>query len=147
MEHSSVKAFLSVLVLILGTAVPTASQNAAGYFSLGTQSTVRAGQNPKVQVYTSGVRSLEFRVYKVKDPVEFFRGLEDLHNFGGRAEELPRDLTPIERFHRFKTRLRARIISVFRNQYHPDSGRRRRQRGDIPDRAALEPATGRECVA
>ena len=31
------------------------------------------------------VDALDFRVYRVKDPLEFFKHIEDPHQFGGRA--------------------------------------------------------------
>lgn len=116
MEHSSLNRVIAAVFVLLTWALPVSSQNPA-YFSLTSSGTYRLGERPQIQLYATNVRSLEFRVYRVNDPIEFFRSLEDLHNFGGRAPKLPRDLTPIERFHRFKRQLRLRGQNFFRSQY------------------------------
>ena len=44
------------------------------------------GEKPAIQMWSQGVDSLEFRVYRVKDPILFFQKLEDVHRFGTGSE-------------------------------------------------------------
>src|SRR5436305_15315211 len=56
--------------------------HAKPFFSLHTNHTYATTDRARVWVNYRGVDSLDFRVYKVKDPVKFFR---DLDNQIGRA--------------------------------------------------------------
>jgi len=69
-------AFLFTLIL------PAGGQRPAAYFSLSTNKTFLPGEKVAVRVYANDVDGLEFRVYKVKDPAEFFERLESAHDFG-----------------------------------------------------------------
>ena len=62
------------------------------------------------------VDHLDFRVYRVKDPVQFFSKLKDAHSFGSEKAELAREKTWLERFHEWKRDLRASIRDFFRSQ-------------------------------
>ena len=62
------------------------------------------------------VDHLDFRVYRVKDPVQFFAKLRDAHSFGSEKAELAREKTWLERFHEWKRDLRASIRDFFRPQ-------------------------------
>ena len=59
-------------------------------FSLTSQRTYLPGEKPEVSVYSHNVNALEFRVYRVNDPVKFFSQMQELHSFGGRAPSLPK---------------------------------------------------------
>src|SRR5690242_385654 len=110
----------SLLVLL---AFPTAAQMDEGqpYFSLSSNRTYGPGEKPVIQLWAQGVDSLQFRVYRVNDPVKFFEGLGDQHRFGGRTKAPARALTMIERFHRWKVQSRAAMRNVFRRQYTAES--------------------------
>ena len=54
-------------------------------FSLTSQRTYLPGEKPEISVYSHNVTALEFRVYRVNDPVKFFSQMQELHSFGGRA--------------------------------------------------------------
>src|SRR5882762_6807712 len=92
------------VTLLLLTLLPTSAQDGnQPYFSLSSAKTFGPGEKPTIQMWSQNIDSLEFRVYRVKDPVLFFQRLEDVHRFGAGAE--PRkttQLTPIERFHALK---------------------------------------------
>jgi uncharacterized protein YfaS (alpha-2-macroglobulin family) len=91
-------------------------------FSLTSQRTYLPGEKPEVSVYSHNVTALEFRVYRVNDPVKFFSQMQELHNFGGRAPSLPKQArTWLEKFHAWKHRLWARIRDFIRAQFSPES--------------------------
>src|SRR5581483_5798942 len=74
-----------------------------------------------IQMNAFGVDALDFRVYRINDPVRFFEQLEDPHMFGGRAQRPKRELTAIEKFHLFKRRWRMRMVNLIRAQYDADT--------------------------
>lgn len=106
-------------ILAVTIGVPTVAQQEESqpYFSLSSNRTYSPGETPAIQLWADGVDKLQFRVYRVNDPVAFFRQLEDPHRFGGRAPARRAELTPLEKFHRWKLRLRARMRDFFRAQY------------------------------
>ena len=87
------------------------------YFALSTFRTFGSNDKPTVTVSAFNVSALQFRVYRVNDPVQFFRQLEDPHAFGDFALGRPRSKSPIERFHRWKSGLRAEIRRSLRAQF------------------------------
>ncbi len=130
-------ALMTVLAAILLT-VPTGGQpdDSRPYFSLSSSRTYAPGEKPTIQLWAQNVDHLDFRVYRVKDPVAFFSTLEDQHRFGGQAPPVARTVSPIEKFHAFKVRFRNRIRDLFRAQLSSDararirtwSAERRRQK-------------------
>ena len=85
-------------------------------FSVSSHQTYSPSQQPKVLVQFRQVDHLDFRVYRVKDPVQFFAKLRDAHAFGSEKAELAREKTWLERFHEWKRDLRLRIRDFFRQQ-------------------------------
>jgi uncharacterized protein YfaS (alpha-2-macroglobulin family) len=76
------------------------------------------GEKPEVALYSHNVRELEFRVYRVKDPIKFFSQLQELHSFGGRGPTLPRQPhTWLEKFHAWKHSIWAWIRDIVRAQF------------------------------
>jgi len=100
-------------------ACPTAAQDddQSRYFSLVSNRTFGVGEKPSVTVSSSGMGSLEFRVYRVNDPRKFFEQLEDPHQFGGHSPRPERELTWLERFENWKQDHRASIRDAFRAQF------------------------------
>jgi uncharacterized protein YfaS (alpha-2-macroglobulin family) len=96
--------------------------DSAASFSLSSQRTYLPGEKPEVSVYSHNVNSLEFRVYRVNDPVKFFSQMQELHSFGGRAPSLPRQAhTWLEKFHAWKHRIWAWFRDFIRAQFSPES--------------------------
>ncbi len=87
------------------------------FFSLSSARTFAPGEKATVELSAVDVAALDFRVYRVKDPVAFFGKLEDPHQFGGQAARPARELTAIERFHRFKRQWHGAMRNVFREQF------------------------------
>ena len=82
-----------------------------------SQRTFPSQAQPSVLLSAWNVDALDFRVYRVKDVLEFFKLLEDPHQFGGHAPVPAADLTPLERFHEWKRELRAGIRRGIRAQF------------------------------
>ena len=106
------------LLLLLALATAGSSQMEQPYFSLTSGRTFGSNGKPAINVTTSGITSLRFRVYRINDPEQFFRQLENPANFN---DWVPTDHfgrhSMIERFHRWKSGLRADIRRSMRAQF------------------------------
>jgi uncharacterized protein YfaS (alpha-2-macroglobulin family) len=106
------------LLLMLLLAAPGLSQSEdEPYFSLSSMRTFGADGKPSVSLNAWNVAELEFRVYRVDDPVQFFQQLESAHEFGGRAPRPPHQRTWLERIHAWKHGLRTSIRRGLRDQF------------------------------
>ncbi len=106
---------LALLVLL---AAPGLSQSEnEPYFALSTQRTFGANGKPSVSLNAWNVDALEFRVYRIDDPVQFFQQLESAHEFGGRAPRPPHQRTLLEQIHAWKHSLRTGIRLSLRRQF------------------------------
>ena len=119
------KQCIAIFLLIASLALPIAAQEPNAYFSLSTNKTFLPGEKVGIHVYSTNVEALEFRVYRVKDPVAFFERLDNVHGFG-RISPKERIENPslLERFHDWKHSLWIEIRDFFRMQF---SGRTRAQ--------------------
>lgn len=114
--------FLAVLFFT----VPTArAQGRSVSFNLSTSKTFAPGEQPKIHLYTHNVDALEFRVYRVNDPVKFMENLRELHSFGPEASLLGKEhideRTRLEKFHDWKAALWHSIREFFRRQFSRDA--------------------------
>src|SRR5215467_6627095 len=112
-----------IALVLFFLAFPTVAQMDEGhpYFSLSSNRTFGSGEKPTIQLWAQGVDMLQFRVYRVNDPVKFFENLGDQHRFGGQTRRPVRELTAIEKFHQWKSRSRAAMRNLFRAQYTAES--------------------------
>src|ERR1044071_3337028 len=109
---------IAKLLLLLLVAAPGLGQDEnAPYFSLSSSHTFPSNGKPSVEFSAWNVDSLEFRVYRVNDPLVFFQQLEDAHQFGGNVARPPRERTLLERVHAWKRGLRANIRRNLRAQF------------------------------
>jgi uncharacterized protein YfaS (alpha-2-macroglobulin family) len=86
------------------------------FFTVSSQQTFAPPQQPKIWIQFRQVDRLDFRIYRVKDPVAFFGKLKDAHSFGSEKRELAREKTWLERFHGWKVDLRLSLRDFFRFQ-------------------------------
>jgi len=92
------------------------------YFSLTSDRTYLPGEKVEIAVYSHNVSALQFRVYRVNDPIKFFSQLQEMHSFGGQAPRMPKQAhTWLERFHAWKHRIWARFRDFIRAQFSPDA--------------------------
>ena len=108
---------LRVLMLLMLAAPGLSQSEDEPYFSLSSTRTFGAGGKPSVALNAWNVADLEFRVYRINDPVQFFEQLESAHEFGGRAPRPPHQRTLLERIHEWKHGLRTSIRRGLRNQF------------------------------
>ena len=96
--------------------------NVQPYFSLTSDRTYLPGEKVEVAVYAHNVAALQFRVYRVNEPIKFFSQLQEMHSFGGQAPRMPKQAhTWLERFHAWKHRIWAWVRDFVRAQFSPDS--------------------------
>ena len=135
----------SLPLALLGLAcLPTVAQEdeGAAYFSLSSSETFAPSTEPKVSVSANRVQQLEFRLYRVNDPIVFFEEkLKDEHQFGGQAPRNPKERTRLERFYGWKRGLRARWRDLFRAQFKPESRHHIRASLNPPPQPQTPPAT------
>lgn len=65
-------------------------------FSVSSRQTYAPSQQPKIWISFRQVDHLDFRVYRIKDPIQFFAKLKDAHTFGSEKTELAREKTWLE---------------------------------------------------
>lgn len=122
---------VAVLLLLSFFAVtPLRADEKKIYFSVTTSKTFRPGEKPSIQVYAHNVDVLEFRVYRVKEPVKFFEKLQDVHQFGLQfsPRETVDERTWLEKFHDWKARLWSNIRDFFRHQFSQEARAEIRER-------------------
>ena len=66
-------------------------------FSVSSRQTYAPSQHPKIWLSFRQVDHLDFRVYRVKDPIQFFSKLKDAHSFGSEKAELAQEKTWLDR--------------------------------------------------
>lgn len=111
------KSIIPALLLLIFL-VPAGGQRPGAYFSVSTNKTFLPGEKIGIRVYSTDVSSLEFRVYKVRDPLAFFERLDSVHEFGHETpEEDVETPTLLERFHDWKHHTWTDIRDFFRTQF------------------------------
>ena len=97
--------FAALLLSMLLGAGPAFGQTAS--FNLSTNQTFSSSEQPKIHLYTRNVDALEFRIYRINDPVKFMTNLRDMHSFGREEGLLPAEQiderTWLEKFHDWKS--------------------------------------------
>ena len=111
-----VRLLLSLLIVVASLAAQDPVDETPA-FGLGSSKTFAAGEAPQVSLLFRRVNYLDFRVYRVRDVTRFFQNLKDPHQFGAPAHTVPTELTPLEKFHRWKNARRSRIRDFFRGQF------------------------------
>jgi uncharacterized protein YfaS (alpha-2-macroglobulin family) len=116
---------VSLLALLFCLPLTLRAESRAVSFNLSTSKTFAPGEAPKIHLYTHNVDALEFRVYRVHDPVKFVENLRELHSFGPEPDMLGHEhideRTWLEKFHDWKQHLWHRIRSFFRDQFSYDA--------------------------
>ncbi len=95
-------------------------------FSLSTNRTYGTGERARVYINYQGVDHLDFRVYRVKDPVRFFKQLNDPHQIGEAdrtevAASYQQKPSLLERLRAFKLAVNNAIKRYFRRQLQRDT--------------------------
>ena len=107
-----------LFLLLLAFVLPVGGDNPRAYFELSTSKAFLPGERIGIRVYATGVKALEFRLYKIKDPAAFFEKLDSAHNFGHVSEtEQIEEPTFLEKFHDWKHGIWIDIRDFFRYQF------------------------------
>jgi uncharacterized protein YfaS (alpha-2-macroglobulin family) len=125
--------------------------HAKPFFSLHTNRTYATSDRARLWVNYRGVESLDFRVYKVKDPVKFFRQLDNPHQVGEDEEaevgkSVEKQPTFLERLRALKSWGYGHIKTYVRQQLQNQSRKGFNQRfrpeeDDTSNRTPLNVAT------
>ncbi len=100
--------------------------DAKPFFSLVTHRTYGSGDKARLWVNYRGLNELDFRVYRVKDPVKFFKQLDNRHQVGEDEEQdvaqsVKHPPTFLEKLHAFKAAIYNAIRTYVRAQLQRDS--------------------------
>jgi len=93
-----------------------AGQAEAPAFSLWSSQIYTTTEQPAFSLTYRGLDHLDFRVYRVSDPLAFFSSLRDPHQLGSEKPVVPQERTWIERLAVWKAGQRAELRSFFRRQ-------------------------------
>jgi uncharacterized protein YfaS (alpha-2-macroglobulin family) len=130
-------AVFSVFVCLLGLAATRAAAQDSDSpadtrpsFSISTSAIVTSRETPAIYLTFRRLDHLDFRVYKVKDPMKFLAGLKDPHQLGSQEPIVSQVPTVLERVADWKSDWRWRIRNFFRMQFTWDYRHVRRQQMD-----------------
>ena len=96
-------------------------------FSLSSSRVASSRETPAIYLTYRRLDHLDFRVYRVNDPVTFLAGLKDPHQLGSEEPLVDQEPTTLERIADWKAAWRWRIRSFFRGQFTHDYRQARRQ--------------------
>ena len=116
------KPLLRLSLLLALSAAALCQSEAEPYFALFSQHTFPSNSKPVIAMSAWNIDKLDFRVYRINDPVKFFELVEDPHQFGGHTPAPPHQTTLIERIHYWKSGLRASIRRSMRAQFSEPPG-------------------------
>jgi alpha-2-macroglobulin len=122
---------LVLIATLLPALASTAGAQAADpAFQLSSSQIFTSRDRPAVYLTFQQLDHLDFRVYRVQDPVAFFAGLEDPHELGGPEPLVPQEPTLIERIATWKGTRRAALRAFGRRQFSPEYRQARRRQLD-----------------
>ncbi len=133
----SVSAMARLLALALWLPAGAAAQDADAVrpadrpaFSLSSGEIFTSRASPYVTLTFERLGSLDFRIYRVADPVAFFAGLEDAHALGSESYSVPTEQTWLERLAEWKAKRRSDLQSFLRQQTSREYRAQRRAGAD-----------------
>jgi hypothetical protein len=130
-----------------GPPEPTISSSKP-YFSLTTNRTYAPNESARLWASYQNVDHLDFRVYRVKDPVKFFKGLDDPHQMGEKEKEAVaqgygRRVSLLERTRRLKITLFSAVRDYVRSnlmKQHRETFNQKFRKESAPERTPLNVA-------
>ena len=99
-------------------------------FSLSSGEIFTTTSSPYVTLTFERLGSLDFRIYRVADPIAFFAGLDDAHTLGSEEYTVPTEQTWLERLASWKAGRRADLQSFLRRQVTREYRAQRRAGAD-----------------
>ncbi len=125
---TSTRALLVAGLLLCGPALATAQPDDGPAFSLWSSQIYTTRERPAFSLTFRRVEYLDFRVYRVEDPLKFFASLRDPHQLGSEKPVVPQEQTWLERIAAWKADRRAEIRAFVRRQFSPGYRAKRRDR-------------------
>ena len=118
------------------------------YFSLTTNRTYAPSETTRLWASYQNVDYLDFRVYRVKDPAKFFKGLDDPHQMGEKEKEAVSQgygsrISILERTHRLKISLFSAVRDYVRSHLlkeHRETFNQKYRKERAPERTPLNVA-------
>lgn len=118
------------------------------YFSLTTNRTYAPNETARLWASYQNVDYLDFRVYRVKDPAKFFKGLDDPHQMGEKEKEAVSQgygsrVSILERTHRLKLSLFSAVRDYVRTHLmkeHRETFNQKYRKEGAPERTPLNVA-------
>lgn len=124
-------ALLSCLLVAPGAdAQSTEDEATRPSFSLSSNQVFTSREAPFVFLTFRHITRLDFRVYKVRDPFQFFASLRDPHQLGSEEPVVPQERSWIERISRWKADQRQRARRFLRDQVSREYRQERRAAAD-----------------
>src|SRR5216684_634716 len=119
------------------------------YFSLTTNRTYSPNETSRLWASYQNIEYLDFRVYRVKDPAKFFKGLDDPHQMGEKEKEEVSQgygsrVSILERTHRLKISLFSAVRDYVRSHLlkeHRETFNQKYRKESAPERTPLNVAT------
>ncbi len=90
------------------------------YFQLQVNQAVRPGETVPVQLTGMGFKQLQFRLYRVKDPLALFAQLDVPGSFGEAYQPQRPPRTPLEKFNSWRRAIRRELLDLIRLQFTPE---------------------------
>ena len=112
---------VAAVMLVCGgvaAASPGASDQSPA-FSLYSNHLWTTKERPAIELRFRQVTSLDFRVYRVEDPLKFFAQLRDPHTLGSEGPLVPQERTWLERLAEWKAQQRYTVRHFLRGQFSP----------------------------
>ena len=121
-----------MLGLLVGAPASTFAQARASTpaFSLASGTIFSTRESPSVYLTFQQVERLDFRIYKVRDPMAFVAGLKDPHQLGSQTPPVDQEPTTLERVASWKATWRWRLRNFARRQFSYDYRQARRRQHD-----------------
>lgn len=113
-------------------------------FSLSTSEAFTTRDAPSFYLTFRRIQQLDFRVYKVRDPLAFFAGLDNPHQFGTGEAHVEQQRTWLERFADWKRGQRQHLRGLARTQASPQyraARRAVRDQAEVSQRVVLDANT------
>ena len=123
-------AVLALTLALTPVAVAQEQEPAGPQFSLASSTIFTTRESPAIYLTFQQVERLDFRIYRVRDPIAFLSGLKDPHQLGSEAPPVDQEPTTLERVASWKARWRWRLRQFVRGQFSPDYRQARRARLD-----------------
>ncbi|HYR77652.1 MAG TPA: MG2 domain-containing protein [Pyrinomonadaceae bacterium] len=119
------------------------------YFSLTTNRTYSPNESARLWASYQNVDYLDFRVYRVKDPVKFFKQLDDPHQMGEKEKEAAAQgygarISILERAHSLKVSIFSAVRDYVRSHLlkeHRETFNQKYRKSNEPTQTPLNVAT------